>query len=178
MAAISPRSAVPCLSRGQAADWWTNPRSARRTASSKSRSIKRPPRNCSQATIRSRKMPRFSAGKPSAAFQMVRSCESDSANMRPWSGEGGGCQPLSCEARANILNRLRRREAAISHCNDWKARELTLRRNNRIGGGADVADCGSVVDFWLGDVATQATSSARALPGESSPPRESQSSMT
>jgi hypothetical protein len=42
-------------------------------------------------------MPRFSAGKPSAAFQMVRSCESDSANMRPWSSEGSGCQLLSCD---------------------------------------------------------------------------------
>src|SRR5262249_12600001 len=38
-------------------------------------------------------MPRFSAGKPSAASQTVRSCESDSANMRQWSNEGGGCQP-------------------------------------------------------------------------------------
>src|ERR1700741_4968722 len=34
---------------------------------------------------------------------MVRSCESDSASMWPWSGEGGGCQPLSCEAHANVL---------------------------------------------------------------------------
>jgi hypothetical protein len=99
----SPRSGAPRLGRDQAADWWTNPRSARRTASSKSRSIKRPARNCSQATIRSRKMPRFSAGKPSAAFQMVRSCESDSANMRPWCSEGSGCQPLSCEAHLSRL---------------------------------------------------------------------------
>jgi hypothetical protein len=44
-------------------------------------------------------MPRFSAGKPSAAFQTVRSCESDSASMWPWSGEGGGCQPLPCSPR-------------------------------------------------------------------------------
>ena len=43
-------------------------------------------------------MPRFSAGKASAAFQMVRSCESDSANTWPWSGEAGGCQPLPCSS--------------------------------------------------------------------------------
>src|SRR6516164_2349192 len=91
--------------RDQAADSRINPRSARRTASSKSRSIKRPPRNCSQETIRSRKMPRFFAGKLSAASQMVRSCESDSANMWPWSSEGGGCQPLSYSA--NILGSTR-----------------------------------------------------------------------
>jgi hypothetical protein len=91
----------------QTADSWINPRSARRTASSRSRSIKRPPRNCSQATIRSIKTPRFIAGKPSAAFQMVRNCESDNANMWPWSGEGDRCQPLSREARGG------KRRAAI-----------------------------------------------------------------
>jgi hypothetical protein len=77
-------AAIRCvciLDRDQAADR-INPRIAKRTASSRSRSIKRPPRNCSQATIRSRKTPRFSIGKPPAAFQIVRSCESDSANMR------------------------------------------------------------------------------------------------
>src|SRR5262249_30131279 len=36
----------------------------------------------------------------------------------------------------------------------------------------DVADCGNLVDFWLGGVATQPTSSARALSGKSPPTRE------
>jgi hypothetical protein len=41
-----------------------------------------------------------------------------------------------------------------------------------------VADWGSVIDFWLGDIAKQATSGARVLSSESPPPRESQSSVT
>jgi hypothetical protein len=59
--------------------------------------------------------PRFIAGKPAAAFQMARSCESDKANMWPWSGEGDRCQPLSREARANVFDSQRRREAPIVH---------------------------------------------------------------
>src|ERR1700751_5649143 len=39
---------------------------------------------------------------------MVQSCESDSANMCPWSSEGGECQPLSLRSsRANVLDYLR-----------------------------------------------------------------------
>jgi hypothetical protein len=111
--AFAHRSAA--LGRDQAADSWIKPRSPRRTASSRSRSIKRPSRNRSQATIRSRKIPRFSVGKRSAAFQTVRSCESESANMGPWSGEDGGCQPLHCEARAKDPRQIRWRETAAAN---------------------------------------------------------------
>jgi hypothetical protein len=61
-----------------------------------------------------------------------------------------------------------RREAAFSHGNGSKVRELTLREEHFTGTrrcqDEDVADCGSIVDFWLGDIARQATLGARALP--------------
>ena len=55
--------------------------------------VKREPRSCNWATSRTRKMPRFSTSKPSAAAQRARSCESDKASMPPWSCRGDRCQP-------------------------------------------------------------------------------------
>jgi hypothetical protein len=67
---------------------------------------------------------------------MVRSCESDNANMRPWSSEAGGCQSLSCEARANILDRPGRREAAGDH----ERNSVKSRATRRIGKPTAIKD--------------------------------------
>jgi hypothetical protein len=74
----------------------TSAEGAERTTPSRSAVVKREPRSCSSATRRPRKTPRFSTGKPLAAVQTARSCESDSASMPPWSCRRDGCQPLSC----------------------------------------------------------------------------------
>jgi len=71
-----------------------------RTTSSRSAVVKRELRRCSWATSRPRKTPRFSTGKPSAAAQTARSCESDSASMPPWCCGPDECQPQSCPRRA------------------------------------------------------------------------------
>jgi hypothetical protein len=39
-------------------------------------------------------MPRFSIGKPAAAAQIARSCESVKATIQAWSCHGDGCQRL------------------------------------------------------------------------------------
>jgi len=67
--------------RHQAADFWVRPFSAKRAASSRSAVVKWQPRSCNWATKRTRNMPRFSIGKPAAAAQIVRSCESE---KRAW----------------------------------------------------------------------------------------------
>jgi hypothetical protein len=79
-------------SRYQAADFWIRPFSAKRTASSRSAVVRWEPRSCNWATKRIRNMPRFSIGKPPAAAQIARSCESDKAIMPSWSCWGDGCQ--------------------------------------------------------------------------------------
>src|SRR6516162_2830154 len=97
----APRSRLPVLrlpgrreasSRHQAADFWIRPFSAKRAASSRSAVVKWEPRSCNWATKRTRNMPRFPIGKPAAAAQIARSCESDKASMPPWSCWGDGCQ--------------------------------------------------------------------------------------
>src|SRR5262249_27775323 len=65
---------------------------------------------------RPRKMPRFSTGKPLAADQTARSCESDRASMPSWFCRGDGCQRLSrgWEPRQNKRPIHRRSTAAGS----------------------------------------------------------------
>jgi hypothetical protein len=60
---------------------------------------------------RSRKTPRFSAGKWPAAVQTARSCESDSASMLPSSCGRDGCQPQSWQAACGLFKIFTRKAA-------------------------------------------------------------------